>query len=31
MGIALGRDVLKALTIKQKSKKNQKTKRMSNA
>ncbi len=31
MGIALGMDVLKALTIKQKSKKSQKTKRMSDA
>ena len=31
MGVALGRVVLSALTIKQKSKKSQKTKRMSNA
>ena len=31
MVTVLGRDVLKALTIKEKSKKNQKTKRMSNA
>lgn len=31
MGIALGRVALKVLNIKQKSKKNQKTKRMSDA